>query len=105
MHQGHWICAAQLTGSDSESFDEFRVNVFDSENLGGNTVNVAGVSGMAVASIFVIAAIIFISYRRYRKTHRSRPTTRQTVVSYVTGADAISISSHNTNDDPILVTT
>lgn len=30
-HQGQWQCAARLTGYLEESYDEFRVNVFDSK--------------------------------------------------------------------------
>lgn len=102
MHQGHWMCAAHPTGSDSESFDEFRVNVFDNDS----TVNVASVTGMVFASIIVICVIISIfTYKRYRQKYSLRRTTRQTLVSYIAGTDAISISSQHTNDDPILVRT
>lgn len=101
-HQGQWICAAHLTGSDYESFDEFRVNVFDNDN----TISVAGVTGMVFASIIMIGVIIFITYRRYRRKYgvNLRRTTRQTNVSYITGTDAISISSEHTNDEPIFRT-
>lgn len=93
------MCAAHLTGSDYESFDEFRVNVTDNDN----SVAVAGITGMVFASIILIGAIIFITYKRYRRIYSLR---RETVVTYVTSTDNISISSdqvvdlqHGTNEN------
>lgn len=92
------MCAAHLTGSDYESFDEFKVNVSDSDN----SVAVAGITGMVFASIILIGAIMFITYKRYRRLHSLR---RETVVTYVTNTDNVSISSdqvidlqHGTNE-------
>lgn len=90
-HQGQWTCVAKLQGSDIESSDEFRVTVFDSN------MSVASVTGMIFAVIFLIGGIIFITYRGYRQKYNQRRNTRQTVVTYVTSTDAISIYSRSSN--------
>lgn len=91
IHQGQWLCAAHLSGDDHESFDEFRVNVFEADN----SIAVAGITGMTFASVLVIGGIVFIAFKKYRQkiAVRSRRTTRQTVVTYVANTDCVSISS------------
>lgn len=89
--QGQWTCVAKLQGSDSESSDEFRVTVFDSN------MSVASVTGMIFAVIFLIGGIIFITYRGYRQKYNQRRSTSHTVVTYVTSTDAISIHSYSSN--------
>lgn len=85
QHQGQWMCATKLTGNTHESFDEFRVNVFESN------VSTAQATGMmAFACIFLIGGLVFIAFKSYRKKYNVR---RQTTVTYITGADRISISS------------
>lgn len=86
QHQGQWTCVSKLTGSDSESSDEFRVTVFD-------TISVASVSGMMFFAIFLMGGLAFITYRGYRRKYSPRRTTRQTVVTYVTNSGAVSIQS------------
>lgn len=99
-HQGQWLCAGRLTGSDKESSDEFRVSVFEKTDHA-----TASITGMALAIIFVIGGIIFISYRSYRQKYTLRRNTRQTIVTYVTNNDSVSISSNRSlsndsqNDD------
>lgn len=98
-HQGQWTCAARLTGTDHESSDEFRVNVFTSNE--SSKVSTAEMAGMTVAVIFLIGAMSFITYKRYRNIQNrqmTRRTTRQTVVSYVHGTDRISLSSQHSDD-------
>lgn len=96
MHQGQWLCAAHLTGDDHESLDQFRVNVFEADN----SIAVAGITGMAFVSVLVIGGIGFIAFKKYRQiiVARSRRTTRQTVVTYVTNTERVSISSSQLDD-------
>lgn len=93
QHQGEWMCAAKLIGSDSECSDEFRVTVYDSN------ISVAGISGMAFAITVLIGVIAFVTYRSYRRTYNNpRRSTRQTVVTYITSTDAISIDSNRSTE-------
>lgn len=82
------MCAANLMGSDNESFDEFQVNVSDNDN----SIAVAGITGMVFAGIILIGAICSITYKRYHRKYHSR---RQTVVTYVTDTDNVSVSSND----------
>lgn len=92
-HQGQWMCASRLTGSDKESSDEFRVTVYEPNHA------TASITGMIFAVVFVIGGIIFISYRGYRQKYNLRRNTRQTAVSYITNTDNVSISSQRSGSN------
>lgn len=94
-HLGQWTCAARLTGRDSESYDEFRVNVLDADG-----VSVAAISGIALGISFgvgVMVVILYIAYLKY-PMRSTRRRTALTVVSYITSADRVSIHSDNNSN-------
>lgn len=93
QHQGQWMCAARSRGSNLESSDEFRVSVSDADN----SIAVAGITGMIFILVFLAGGFIFLTYKKYRQTYPSRRTTRQTLVTYVTGADSVSFSSERSD--------
>lgn len=89
-HLGQWICAARLTGRDSESFDEFRVNVVNADG-----VSVAAISGFAFGislGVGVMAILLYIVYGKF-PTRSTRRRTAITAVSYITASDRVSIHS------------
>lgn len=91
-HFGQWMCAARLKTSESESFDEFRVTVYENE------ISAAGISGMAVSLACVIGLGIVLSYMVYRKIYAPVNQRRETTVTYVPSTDHVSIASVDSND-------
>lgn len=60
-HIGQWTCASLLAGHSHESWDDFRVNVFDNE------LSTAAIVGMAIGVVALIggtALVAFITYKR-----------------------------------------
>lgn len=93
-HLGQWTCASRLTGSEHESYDEFRVTVFE------NGISMAGFSGWAFGIVVCLSAVVIsvytIYYNKVGKTNRRRATC-QTAVSYIVEGDQISIASRRSN--------
>lgn len=58
---GEWTCAALLAGRSHESWDDFRVNVFE------NDLSAAEISGMVFGIIFVAVAIIGVGVLTHRR--------------------------------------
>lgn len=97
-HLGQWTCAARLTGRDSESYDEFRVNVLDADG-----VSVAGIGGIAVGISFgvgVMAVLLWVAYSNLL-TRSTRRRTTLTAVSYISSMDHVSIHSNNSNTENV----
>lgn len=70
-HIGQWTCAGRLVGRNKESWDDFSVHVFDSEQ----STATAAVSGMiigAIAVLIVIGGVAFFAYKRKYMIRRNR---------------------------------
>lgn len=92
IHQGKWLCAARLVGRDQENIDEFTVAIYEEKDVNTN-VGTAGITGMVLGLTFVAGAIIFVTYRKYYQSYSLRQQPRNTIISYISGTETVSISS------------
>lgn len=58
---GEWTCAALLAGRNRESWDDFRVNVFD------NDLSAAQITGMVFGIFIVIATLLGIGFITHKR--------------------------------------
>lgn len=86
-HSGQWTCAGRLAGREQESWDDFRVNVFESE------LSAAAISGMVLGAMFILCATLVVAYLTYKKRYHGFDTSARRQPNRNSNTSSISSSS------------